>query len=163
MQDHELLKNADMAMYQAKNQGRNNFQFFTSTLNDQLREQLALESDLHGALEKGEFVLYFQPQVNLQTRRLTGMEALIRWNHPTRGMVPPSMFIGIAEECGLIHEITRWVLEQACARMRPGNPPDCRADAWRSISLRQILDMLICVRSLPTCWRTPSFRRNTWN
>ena len=115
-QPDELLKNADMAMYQAKNQGRNNFQFFTSTLNDQLREQLALESDLHGALEKGEFELYFQPQVNLQTRRLTGMEALIRWNHPTRGMVPPSMFIGIAEECGLIHEITRWVLEQACAQ-----------------------------------------------
>ena len=110
------MKNADMAMYLAKNQGRNNFQFFTSTLNDQLRDQLALESDLHAALEKGEFELYFQPQVNLQTRRLTGMEALIRWNHPTRGMVPPSMFIGIAEECGLIHEITRWVLEQACAQ-----------------------------------------------
>ena len=58
--------------------------------------------------------LYFQPQVNLQTRRLTGMEALIRWHHPTRGMVPPGMFISIAEECGLIHGISRWVLEQAC-------------------------------------------------
>ena len=112
----ELLRNADMAMYLAKSEGRNNFQFFTSALNDQLRDRLALESDLHAALAKREFVLHFQPQVNLRTRRLTGMEALIRWNHPTRGMVPPSTFIGIAEECGLIHEISRWVVEQACAQ-----------------------------------------------
>ena len=112
----ELLRNADMAMYLAKSEGRNNFQFFTSALNDHLRDRLALESDLHAALGNSEFVLYFQPQVNLRTRHLTGMEALIRWNHPTRGMVPPSMFIGIAEECGLIHGISRWVLEQACAQ-----------------------------------------------
>jgi diguanylate cyclase (GGDEF)-like protein/PAS domain S-box-containing protein len=112
----ELLRNADVAMYLAKNKGRNNFQFFTSALNAQIRDRLTLESDLHAAIEKGEFVLHFQPQVNLRTRRLTGMEALIRWNHPTRGMVPPSMFIGIAEEYGLIHGISRWVLEQACAQ-----------------------------------------------
>jgi diguanylate cyclase (GGDEF)-like protein/PAS domain S-box-containing protein len=112
----ELMKNADIAMYLAKNEGRNNFQFFTSALNLQIRDRLILESDLHAALEKGEFVLHYQPQVNLRTRRLTGMEALIRWRHPTRGMVPPRMFIGVAEECGLIHELSRWVLEQACAQ-----------------------------------------------
>ena len=112
----ELLRNADMAMYLAKNEGRNNFQFFTSALNVQIRDRLALESDLHAALEKCEFVLHFQPQVNLRTRRLTGMEALIRWQHPTRGLVPPSRFIGLAEECGLIYGISRWVLEQACAQ-----------------------------------------------
>ncbi len=112
----ELLKNADMAMYLAKNEGRNNFQFFTSALNAQIRDRLALETDLHAAFEKGQFELHYQPQVNLRTRRLTGMEALIRWHHPTRGMVPPSMFIGVAEECGLIHGLSRWVLEQACAQ-----------------------------------------------
>ena len=125
----ELLRNADIAMYLAKNEGRNNFQFFTSALNDQLRDRLALESDLHAALGKSQFVLHFQPQVNLRTRRLTGMEALIRWHHPTRGMVPPSMFIGIAEECGLIHEISRWVLEQACvqnAAWQAAGFPCCR-------------------------------------
>ncbi len=77
---------------------------------------MALESDLHAALLKSEFVLHFQPQVHLRSRHLTGMEALIRWQHPTRGLLPPSMFVGVAEECGLIHGITRWVLEQACAQ-----------------------------------------------
>src|SRR5262249_34429637 len=96
----ELLKNAHLAMDQPKNEGRNNFQFFTSALNAQIRDRMALESDLHAALERGEFVLHYQPQVNLRTRQLVGMEALIRWYHPTRGVVPPAMFIGVAEECG---------------------------------------------------------------
>ena len=112
----DLLKNADMAMYLAKKEGRNNFQFFTPALNEQIRDQLALEADLHAALEKDQFVLYYQPQFSLQTRRLTGMEALIRWRHPTRGIVSPGAFIGVAEETGLIDGITRWVLEQACAQ-----------------------------------------------
>jgi diguanylate cyclase (GGDEF)-like protein/PAS domain S-box-containing protein len=112
----ELLRNADMAMYLAKSKGRNNYQFFTPALNDQLRDRLALESDLHAALDNKEFELYFQPQLNLQTGRLTGMEALIRWRHPTRGILAPGEFIGIAEECGLIHGISRWVLEQACTQ-----------------------------------------------
>lgn len=112
----ELFKNADMAMYLAKKEGRNNFQFFTSALNTQIHDRLALESDLHKALQKGEFLLHFQPQVNLRTRHLTGMEALIRWQHPTRGQVSPSLLVGVAEECGLIHDLTHWVLEQACAQ-----------------------------------------------
>ena len=125
----ELLRNADMAMYLAKSEGRNNFQFFTPKLNDQLRDRLALESDLHAALDSNEFVLYFQPQLNLQTGRLTGVEALIRWKHPTRGILAPGQFIGIAEECGLIHGITRWVLEQACAQnasWHAAGLPQCR-------------------------------------
>lgn len=112
----DLLKNADVAMYMAKKEGRNNFQFFTTALSDQIRDRMALEADLHAALEGDQFVMYFQPQVCLQTRRLIGMEALIRWRHPTRGMVSPGMFIAVAEECGLIHEITHWALEQACAQ-----------------------------------------------
>ena len=112
----ELLKNADLAMYLAKKEGRNNFQFFTAALNSQIRDRLSLESDLRAALENDEFILHYQPQMNLRNGRLTGMEALIRWQHPTRGLVPPDRFIGIAEECGLIHGLSHWVLEHACAQ-----------------------------------------------
>jgi diguanylate cyclase (GGDEF)-like protein/PAS domain S-box-containing protein len=112
----EVLKNADMAMYLAKKEGRNNFQFFTAALNAQIRDRLALEADLHAALERGEFVLHYQPQFKLQPRRLTGIEALIRWRHPTRGLILPGMFVGVAEECGLIHGLSRWVLAEACAQ-----------------------------------------------
>ncbi len=112
----QLLKNADLAMYLAKKEGRNNYQYFTSALNAQIRDRLSLEADLHNALENDEFVLHYQPQVDLRTGRLTGMEALIRWQHPTRGLIAPSQFIGVAEECGLIHGLSAWVLEQACAQ-----------------------------------------------
>ena len=125
----ELLKNADLAMYLAKDEGRNNFQFFTSSLNAQIRDRLALEADLRSAIANGKFVLYYQPQVNLRSLRLTGMEALIRWKHPTRGWVPPSLLIEVAEECGLIHELTRWVLEEACtqnAAWQAAGLPYCR-------------------------------------
>lgn len=112
----EVLKNADMAMYVAKKEGRNNFQFFTAALNAQIRDRLALEVDLHSALERNEFVLHYQPQFNLRTGRLTGLEALIRWRHPTRGLIPPGLFVGVAEECGLIQALSRWVLAEACAQ-----------------------------------------------
>jgi diguanylate cyclase (GGDEF)-like protein len=123
----ELLKNADMAMYLAKKEGRNNFQYFTAALNAQLRDRLSLEVDLRAAIEQRQFTLYYQPQVDLGTRRLTGMEALIRWRHSTRGDVPPSLFVGVAEECGLIAGLSRWVLEEACAQnaawLAAGLPP----------------------------------------
>lgn len=112
----ELLKNADLAMYLAKSQGRNNFQFYTAALNAQIHDRLALESDLHSALSNHEFLLYYQPQIQLQTRRITGVEALIRWQHPTRGLLLPATFIGLAEDCGLIHGLSRWVLEEACGQ-----------------------------------------------
>ena len=115
-QPAELLKNADMAMYLAKNEGRNNFQFFTSALNADIRDRMTLESELRAALDADQFILHFQPQVDLRTRRLTGMEALIRWQHPTRGLLSPGKFIPVAEECGFIHSMSRWVLEEACSK-----------------------------------------------
>jgi diguanylate cyclase (GGDEF)-like protein/PAS domain S-box-containing protein len=118
-QDAEtLLRHADLAMYHAKEQGRNNSQFFQPQLNAQAAERQSLENDLHHALERQEFVLHYQPKVDLRTCMLTGVEALIRWRHPQRGLVPPAKFIPIARDCGLIVSIGRWVLREACRRAR---------------------------------------------
>ena len=113
-----LMRNADAAMYHAKDLGRNNFQFFAQTMNVVVRERLSIENDLRRALEHGEFVLFYQPQVNCRTGQVTGMEALIRWQHPRRGMVPPNDFIQVAEETGIIVQIGAWVLREACLQAR---------------------------------------------
>jgi diguanylate cyclase (GGDEF)-like protein/PAS domain S-box-containing protein len=110
---HELIRNADAAMYQAKNAGRNNFKFYTSDLHQRATESLSTENALRHAIDRHEFVLYYQPQVNIQTGRLVGMEALIRWRRPDVGLVMPGNFIAIAEERGLIVPIGDWVLEDA--------------------------------------------------
>jgi diguanylate cyclase (GGDEF)-like protein/PAS domain S-box-containing protein len=111
-----LLKHADIAGHRAKEIGRNNFQFYTSAMNDRALERLRLEGDLRDAVEREEFVLHYQPQVDLRTGHIIGMEALIRWEHPELGMVPPAKFIGLAEETGLIVPIGKWVIRTACAQ-----------------------------------------------
>ena len=117
--DHDtLMKSADLAMYHAKSVGRNNFQFFTAAMNEAISAKLELESALRVALENGEFVLHYQPQVCGQTGRLTGFEALIRWQRAAGELVGPLAFIGVAEETGLIGDIGAWVLETACATLQ---------------------------------------------
>jgi diguanylate cyclase (GGDEF)-like protein/PAS domain S-box-containing protein len=113
-----LISKADTAMYEAKRHGRNNCQFFRADMQAQLVERQSLELGLRYALGRNEFLLYYQPKLNLQTGRITGVEALIRWAHPQRGMVFPPQFVPIAEECGLILSIGRWVLLEACRQAR---------------------------------------------
>ncbi len=109
-----LLKNADSAMYHAKKKGKNNYQFYKKSLNDAVLERYSLEQGIRNALKNDEFVLYYQPQIALSTRKIVGAEALIRWLHPKKGMIPPDKFIPLAEETGLIVDINKWVIQTAC-------------------------------------------------
>jgi predicted signal transduction protein with EAL and GGDEF domain len=110
-----LLRNADMALYQAKAEGRNTWRFFEAELEIKAQSRRNLELDLRRALGENEFELHFQPIYNLAKKRFSSCEALIRWNHPTRGRVPPTVFVPVAEEMGLILELDDWVLRNACS------------------------------------------------
>ncbi len=146
-----LLKNADAAMYLAKQQGRNNYQLYTPSIGSQALERMILENHLYKALEKQEFLLYYQPQINLITGELVGMEALIRWRHPERGLVPPNQFIPLAEETGLIAPMGEWVLRTACQQNKQwqlaGLPPIMIAV---NLSMRQFQqnNLVILVRKI---------------
>ena len=109
-----LLKNADNAMYRAKAEGRNTFHMSTQELNRSMQERMTLESGLHGAMERNEFEIFYQAQMDARTLKVTGMEALLRWKHPSRGIIPPAEFINVAEERGYIVVIGDWVLRKAC-------------------------------------------------
>ena len=118
LDSESLLSQADAAMYEAKLRGRNGYEFFRKDMSIRVAKRLLLERDLRYALGRNEFLLHYQPKVNLRTGRITGMEALLRWQHPERGMVFPGSFIPIAEECGLIVPIGQWVLLEACTQSR---------------------------------------------
>ena len=127
MEGKTLLTNADFAMYHAKESGRNNYQFFRPDMNVSAIERQSLEEGLRHAVARKEFVLHYQPQMDLDTRAIIGVEALIRWHHPQRGLVGPAQFIPVAEECGFIVPFGRWVLREACRQGRAwqdaGLPP----------------------------------------
>jgi diguanylate cyclase (GGDEF)-like protein/PAS domain S-box-containing protein len=123
-----LIKNADTAMYQAKKNGPQSHQFFQQSMSVRAVERQSIEESLRRAMERDEFTLHYQPKINLATGAITGVEALIRWTHPERGMIPPGLFIPVAEDTGLILPIGGWVLRQACAQ----------AKAWRNAGLPDV-------------------------
>ena len=123
-----LLQHADAAMYHAKDKGRNTFCFYTEALNQRLQQRLTLEEDLHQALKEEQFMVYYQPKVDLRTGKISGVEALLRWRHPEKGMIPPDQFIPLAEDTGLILPIGEWVLRTACLQ----------AKAWQEAGLPDI-------------------------
>lgn len=123
-----LMKKADTAMYHVKSMGRNNFQFFDTSTEQHNSEKLALEHDLHEALENAQFHLHYQPQICAKTEKIIGVEALLRWQHPKHGNVPPDVFIPLAEDSGLIIRLGEWVLKTACAQLR----------AWRDLGIQNV-------------------------
>jgi diguanylate cyclase (GGDEF)-like protein len=123
-----LLKNADIAMYCAKEKGRNNYQFYSTQFDKHSVERLSLEASLHRALDRNEFTLHYQPKVDIATGQISGMEALLRWQHPELGWIQPARFIPLAEESGLIQKIGGWVLKTACAQNR----------AWQKQGMRPL-------------------------
>ena len=119
-----LVRNADAAMYCAKKSGRNAFRFFTEEMNAQVTERLDIERTLRQALENNELFLMYQPQTDLATGKIIGMEALLRWRHPRMGLVPPDKFIRVAENTVLILPIGKWVLKEACLEAAVGKTKD---------------------------------------
>ena len=113
-----LIKNADLAMYRAKERGKNNYQFYASKMGKTVQRKLVIEHDLRNALVNDEFVLYYQPQIDITTSQIIGAEALVRWQHPEKGLVPPNEFIPILEETGLIVDVGAWIFATACKQIK---------------------------------------------
>lgn len=142
-----LLKHADMAMFYAKESGRNNYKFFMQEMIGRAVELQSIEASLHLALERNEFLLHYQPKINLQSGAIVGVEALIRWQHPQRGLLLPGHFVSIAEDCGLILPIGRWVLREACLQ----------AGAWMNSGLPAII---VAVNTSALEFRSEEFLEN---
>ncbi|MCP4990337.1 MAG: EAL domain-containing protein [Colwellia sp.] len=132
-----LLKNADTAMYQAKSAGRNTYQFFLPSMNESLNQRMYIEQALRQAIKNKEFVLHYQPVVLIGNGGIVGAEALIRWQHPNKGLVYPDSFIGIAEETGLIEPIGQWVIEQACSDLKQWHEQGVAMQVAVNVSSRQ--------------------------
>ncbi|MDP1652225.1 MAG: EAL domain-containing protein [Rhodocyclaceae bacterium] len=140
-----LFRNADLAMYRAKNMGRSNAQFFEMALTTAALDRRALENDLRGALARNEFRLHFQPLIDLATNRITGVEALLRWQHPQRGLLEPESFVPLAEETGLIRDIGAWVLTESCRQLA----------GWGAAGHHLTLAINVSVRQLPEALSVP--------
>ena len=140
-----LLKNADTAMYQAKAAGRNTYQFFTKNMNEAVSRRMHIEQALRQAIKQREFVLHYQPVVSLSNGEIIGAEALIRWQHPSKGLIYPDSFIEVAEEAGLIEPIGQWVIEQACADLKH----------WQSLGLALQVAVNVSSRQCKQTSKTP--------
>ncbi|HTJ97257.1 MAG TPA: bifunctional diguanylate cyclase/phosphodiesterase, partial [Rhodocyclaceae bacterium] len=136
-----LLQHADLALHDAKSRGNGQMSFYQSTMNEAVSERVALVTELHHALERGELELHYQPQVNLADQKVIGVEALMRWRHPQRGVIPPARFIPLAEESGLIVPMGAWALEEACRQNRAwqlaGLPPMVMAVNLSAVQFRE--------------------------
>ena len=143
VETNSLMKNADLAMYRAKEQGRNNFQFYSEGMNADAKHRLRTENELRAALEKDQFELHYQPKVQLSDQRTVGVEALIRWQHPERGLLLPSEFVEVAEDTGVIIDIGNWIIQTAC-------------DAARSLADKHQAPLTMGVNLSPRQFRDPS-------
>jgi diguanylate cyclase (GGDEF)-like protein/PAS domain S-box-containing protein len=135
-----LFRNAESAMYRAKDQGKNRFQFFTPEMNEFAMERHAIENGFRRALEQGEFVLHYQPQVDLQSGQIFSVEALVRWQHPEMGLIAPSRFIPVAEETGLIVQLGKWVMQTACLQIKAWHDIGFDIGVAVNLSIRQFRD-----------------------
>jgi len=149
-----LMKNADAAMYHAKQHGRNGFRFFTADMNAAASERLLYETQLHHALDRGEFFLVFQPQVEIDSGRVVGVEALLRWRHPDRGEILPDRFIPVAEEIGLIVPLGAWVIEEACRQAMLWEGGASRLRVAVNLSVHQLEERRLAEHVAATLART---------
>ena len=139
----DILRDADIAMYQAKKRGRGRYEIFNPSMLDHVISQLQLETAMRTALENGQFVVYYQPIIQLGKNKIVGFEALLRWNHPTKGLLLPADFISIAEETGLIVPIGYWVIQEACRQLRDWitqNPHNSNLSVNVNLSPKQFSD-----------------------